>query len=232
MHLPASSPHCLLSALSFSSAPRCSFVCQFVCNFPSVCVTSLDVFVSRPVGRFMTAGLLWLKLPQASKGKERDRLCHIMRALLSRLWLRVVIQNWCIDEPVLTSCQRRMFSTGRQASGDDNVGYARWALTTRCTLWHTWLYLTQCLLLSLGEIDWKALTDRIQIWVKHKPHISPVAFEEFQNFLAVYFEPIMSKYVLFLVMKLKCASFTVVENTQDYNILCCRGVMVIYSLYC
>lgn len=89
-------------------------------------------------------GLLWLSLPQASKGKERDRLCHIMRALLSWLWLRVVIQNWCGEEPALTSCQRWMFSTGRQASGNDNVGYAPWALTTPFTLWHTWWYLTHC----------------------------------------------------------------------------------------
>lgn len=145
-------------------------------------------------------GLLWLSLPQASKAKEWDRLCHIMRALLFWLWLRVVIQNWCGEEPILTSCQRWMFSAGRQASGNDNVGYASWALTTPFTLWHTWWYLTQCLLLSLRHIDCAAVADRIQVCVAcaDSSHcflfflvflleLDLPSFEEFPNFSSFFF---------------------------------------------
>lgn len=93
-------------------------------------------------------GLLWLSLPRASNGKQRDRLCHIMQTLLARLWLRVVIQNWCQVELELTSCQRRMFSAGRQARSNDNVGYAWRAMTAPFTLWLTWWCLTQWIPLS------------------------------------------------------------------------------------
>lgn len=98
----------------------------FVGNFLSVYLPASCSWISLCLGLWagFWQGLLWLSLPQASKGRKRARLCHIMRALLSRLWLRVVIQNWCGEEPELTSCQRRMFSKGRQASGDDNVGFA------------------------------------------------------------------------------------------------------------
>lgn len=136
--------------LTFFSLFVALFVCQHVCNFPSVCLFVCLLTFSLCLGLWagLWQGLLWLSLPQASKSKEWDRPCHIMRALLSRLWLRVVIQNWCGEELKLTSCQRRMFSKGRQASGNDNVGYALWALTTPFTLWHSWWYLTQCLPLS------------------------------------------------------------------------------------
>lgn len=126
------------------------FFCKSVCNFLSACLSgSSHSWISLCLGLWagFWQGLLSLSLPEASKAKERDRLCHIMRALLPWLWLRVVIQNWCGEEPALTSCQQRMFSTGRQASHNDNVGYARRALTTPLKLWHTW-YLFLCLQLS------------------------------------------------------------------------------------
>lgn len=81
---------------------------------------------------------------------------------------------------MLTSCQRWMFSTGRQASGNDNVGYASWALTTPFTLWHTWWYLTQCLPLSLRHIDCAAVADRIQMCVKY-------CLRRFRTFFSFFF---------------------------------------------
>lgn len=156
MHLPASSLHSASSSPPhfFSLFAALLFV-SVVCNFPSACLSaSSHSWISLCLGLWagFWQGLLSLSLPQASKGKERDRLCHIMRALLPRLWLRVVIQNWCREEPVLTSCQQHMFSTSRQASRNDNVGYARWALTTPLKLWHTW-YLIHCLQMSLRHIN-------------------------------------------------------------------------------
>lgn len=90
----------------------------------SVYLSPHSLFVCVGLWAGLWQGWCWLNLPQASNGKERDKRCHIMRGLLSWLWLRVVIQNWWREELELTSCQRWMFSKGRQASSDDNVGYA------------------------------------------------------------------------------------------------------------
>ena len=101
MHLPALSLHtasCLSAAsplFFFLSLFVASSVCQCVCNFSvsprlSVC---LSVYVPPriPESFFLLCrgpwagswqGLLWLSLPQASNGEERDRLCHIMRGPL------------------------------------------------------------------------------------------------------------------------------------------------------
>lgn len=132
------SPHCLFTALilfttsfvallfvhqSVTFLPVClSVYCPLVYSWMSLCLGLWAHFWQ---------GLLWLSLPRVS-----NRLCHIMQALLSWLWLRLVIQNWCAEELELTSCQRWMFSTGRQPSANDNVGYASRALTTPVTLWH------------------------------------------------------------------------------------------------
>lgn len=73
-----------------SSHPRflkplcCSFVCQCVCNF-SVCLSVYLpphiswIFLCLGLWAGFWQGLLRLSRPRASKGKERDRLCHIMR---------------------------------------------------------------------------------------------------------------------------------------------------------
>ena len=156
--------HCLLSVCRsptfFSSLFVALSVCQCVCNFSvsprlSVCLfmcrlVFLNLFfvVSRPVGRFPDRGCSGWAFLRHQTAKRETGSVTLCGALFPRLWLRVVIQNWCGEERALTSCQRRMFSTGRQASGNDNVGYAWWALTTPFTLWHTRWYLTQCLPLS------------------------------------------------------------------------------------
>lgn len=107
----------------------------FVCNFFFVCLPVFLLLFQAAISLCLSLwaafwqGLLSLSLAQASK-RERDKPCHIMRGLHYWLWLRVVIQNRCREEPKLARCQRRMFTAGRQESSSDNVGYAQWLETT------------------------------------------------------------------------------------------------------
>jgi len=88
MHLPALSLHsasCLFIASSLFEGCLLLY-CLSVCLqlSPSVCLFICFLIVP---GSFLCLGLwagfwqglLWLSRPRASKGKERDRLCHIMR---------------------------------------------------------------------------------------------------------------------------------------------------------
>lgn len=113
-----------------------SFFVLFVCNSPP----PFFYFFASPLSWMSLClgpwagfwqGLLSLKPSSGIKRRGvRQALSHYAGPSPPRLWLRVVIQNWCGEEQALTSCQPRMFSTGRQPSRNDNVGYARWALTT------------------------------------------------------------------------------------------------------
>lgn len=127
-------------------------------------------------------GLLWLSIPQASKKKKKgiDRLCHIMRAPPStpgsdfgssdpKLMRRES------EEPGLTSCQRRMFSTRQTGEWPmTTLDTHSWALAppspphthpSPLTLWHSWWYLTQCFLpSSLRWIDCATAGIRMPAW--------------------------------------------------------------------
>lgn len=187
MHLPVLS---LLSACCLLITPSlfiltpllllCLSVRLQLCARLSVYLPPHSLFVCLGLWAGLWQGWLWLNLPQASNGKEWDKRCHIMRALLSWLWLRVVIQNWWREELKLTSCQWWMFSKSRQASSNDNVGYAPWILTPSSILWHACWYLTQGLLLFLRDLDCEADADASQLCIAL--NVSPVLCKAWWSF--------------------------------------------------
>lgn len=82
MHPPALSLHSCLFIASSLLQPLCCFFCFLsVCNFPSVylffcLLIFLDLFLSRPVGRFLTGVALVEPSTDIKRQRERQALSH------------------------------------------------------------------------------------------------------------------------------------------------------------